>query len=269
MQSAKAERPTLDVPYEPTPTEVVEEMIRLAGVAGSDIVYDLGCGDGRILLAAAKKTGCGVVGIDIDPRRIRECRANALKEGLSGKAAFHEQNLFDSDLGKATVVMLFLYPDVNIKLRPKLLNELPPGARVVSHSHTMEDWVPDRSARVNWRNLYFWVIPARVGGAWHCEADLGSGPENFLMELNQSYQRFSGNIKFTHDKKGIKKGRLNGEKITFNTGNSRTELHFEGIVREDSITGTIRKDSGEKISWSAIRKPEETRRELLRLLGVY
>jgi len=270
MQHAKAEKTRLDVPYEPSPTQVVEEMIKMAGVGRDDIVYDLGCGDGRIVLAAAKKTGCTAVGIDLDPVRVKESRKNALKEGLSGKVSFHEQDLFDSDLSKATVVMLFLYPDVNLKLRPKLLNELKPGARVVSHCHTMGDWVPDKSARVNWRNLYFWVIPARIDGIWQCEADLGDGPENFTMELNQTYQRFSGSIQSQKDKKGIKKGRLNGEKIAFNTGNSRTELHFfEGIVQEDSITGTIRKDSGHKTSWKAVRKAEENRRGLLRLLGIY
>jgi len=269
MQYAKAARPGLDVPYEPTPTQVVEEMIRMSGVTKHDIVYDLGCGDGRIVLAAARIAGCRAVGIDLDPRRIKESRENALKEGLSGRVSFYEQNLFDSDLSKATVVMLFLYPDVNIKLRPKLLNELRPGTRVVSHCHTMGEWVPDKSARVDWRNLYLWVIPARVDGIWHWEADLGSGPEIFTMELTQSYQRFSGKIKSGQEKKGIKKGRIKGEGITFNTGNSRTELHFEGIVNEDSITGTIRKDSGKTVSWSAIRKPEENRRGLLRLLGIY
>lgn len=269
MQYAKAEKPRLDVPYEPSPTPVVDEMIKLAGVTADDLVYDLGCGDGRIVLAAAKKTGCTAVGIDLDPRRIKESRENALKEGLSGRVTFYQQNLFDSDLSKATVVMLFLYPDVNLKLRPKLLNELKPGTRVVSHSHTMGDWTPDKKTRANWRNLYFWVIPARVEGIWQCEADLGNGPDIFTMDLTQRYQQFSGNVKFQQDKKGIKKGRLVGEKITFNIGNSKTELHFEGVVREDSITGTVRKDSGEAASWKATRKAEENRRELLRLLGIY
>jgi len=269
MQYAKSERLRLDVPYEPSPLEVIDEMIRLAGITRNDTVYDLGCGDGRIVLAAAQKTGCTAVGIDLDPRRIKESKENALREGLSGKVSFYEQCLFDSDLSKATVVMLFLYPDVNIKLRDKLLNELNPGTRVVSHSHTMGDWVPDKSTRANWRNLYFWVIPARVEGKWEWESDLGNGPEKFTMELARSYQRFSGNVKSDQEKKGIKKGRLNGEKITFNTGNSKTEMHFEGIVKEDCITGAIRKDSGEAISWTAVRKPEENRRALLKLLGIY
>lgn len=269
MQYAKSERPRLDVPYEPSPAQVVEEMIKLAGVTEEDLVYDLGCGDGRIVLAAAEKTGCTAIGIDLDPRRIKESKENALREGLSGKVSFYEQNLFDADLSKATVVMLFLYPDVNIKLRPKLLNELKPGTRVVSHSHTMGDWAPDKSARANWRNLYFWVIPARVDGKWRCEADLGNGPENFTLELTQSYQRFSGSVKSEQEKKGIKKGRLTGEKITFNTGNSKTELHFEGIVKGESITGTIRNDSGEAVPWKAAKLAEEEKGGLLRLLNMF
>lgn len=269
MQYAKVQRPRLDVPYEPSPEEVVEEMIELAGVTDDDVVFDLGCGDGRIVLAAARKTGCRAIGIDLDPRRIKESRENALREGLAGKVSFYEQNLFDSDLSKATVVMLFLYPDVNLKLRPKLLNELKPGTRVVSHCHAMGEWTADKSARVNWRNIYYWVIPARVDGKWQWQADMGKGPEDFAMELTQSYQRFSGHIESEREKKGIKKGRLNGEKITFNAGNSKTELHFEGVVNGDSINGTIRNSSGKKVSWAAARVVEEGKTGLLRLIRIF
>lgn len=269
MQYAKVQRPRLDVPYEPSPEEVVEEMIELAGVTDDDVVFDLGCGDGRIVLAAARKTGCRAIGIDLDPRRIKESRENALREGLAGKVSFYEQNLFDSDLSKATVVMLFLYPDVNLKLRPKLLNELKPGTRVVSHCHAMGEWTADKSARVNWRNIYYWVIPARVDGKWQWQADMGKGPEDFAMELTQSYQRFSGHIESEREKKGIKKGRLNGEKITFNAGNSKTDLHFEGVVNGDSINGTIRNSSGKKVSWAAARVVEEGKTGLLRLIRIF
>ena len=137
---------TLDVPFEPTPEAVVEEMIRIADVSKEDVVYDLGCGDGRIVIAAAKKTKCRGVGIDIDPERIKESRENAAREGVSDRTRFIVQDLFDSDIRDATVVMIFLYPEVNIRLRPKILNEMNPGARLVSHMHNMGDWLPDKTS---------------------------------------------------------------------------------------------------------------------------
>lgn len=148
------------VPYVRTPEKVVNAMLRVAKVGKDDVVYDLGCGDGRIVIAAAKRGARGV-GIDIDPERIRESIANAEAAGVSDRVQFFQKDLFEVDLSEATVVTLYLVPQINLKLRPKLLAELRPGSRVVSHNYDMGDWEPTRKVRVGARTIYYWVIPER------------------------------------------------------------------------------------------------------------
>jgi SAM-dependent methyltransferase len=150
-----------DVRYEPSSPEIVTAMLKLAQVKPSDVVYDLGCGDGRIVIAAAKQFGARGVGIDIDPDRIREATENARQAGMGSRVKFLNQDLFESDIREATVVTLYLFPWVNLKLRPKLLRELKPGTRVVSHSHDMGDWKPEKEIEVDGHTIYFWTIPAR------------------------------------------------------------------------------------------------------------
>lgn len=153
-----------DVPYEPTPHQVVAEMLKLAHVGANDVVYDLGCGDGRIVIAAVKEFGARGVCVDIDPQRIRESRANAENAGVAQRIQFLTQDLFDTDIRDATVVTLFLYPSVNLKLRPKLREDLKPGTRVVSYVHSMGDWTPQEARTVEGargpRELFLWIIPA-------------------------------------------------------------------------------------------------------------
>jgi len=151
--------PVLDVPYVPTPPEVVEKMLELAQVGAKDVVYDLGCGDGRIVIAAAKQRGARGVGIDIDPERIGEARANAQKEGVADQARFRVGDLFKSDFSRATVVTLYLLPEINRRLRPQLWRQLKVGTRVVSHEFDMGDaWPPDRSEMVGARRVHSWTI---------------------------------------------------------------------------------------------------------------
>jgi SAM-dependent methyltransferase len=147
----------IDVPFVPTPEEVVEGMLRLANVKRGDVVYDLGSGDGRIVIAAAKRGARGV-GIDIDPQRVAEASRNANTAKVADRVRFLNQDLFDSDLGEATVVTLYLLPRLNLKLRPKLLAELKPGTRIVSHGFDMGDWKPDRVAEVGHTTIYLWTI---------------------------------------------------------------------------------------------------------------
>jgi ribosomal protein L11 methylase PrmA len=150
-----------DVMYVPTPQELVEDMLRLADVKRGDVLYDLGSGDGRIPVTAANKYGIRAVGIDIDPERIREAHANARRKGVAKLVTFRQQDLFTADFREATVVTLYLLPDLNLKLRPQLLQQLRPGTRVVSHQFDMGDWKPDKTLESNGRTVYFWVIPAR------------------------------------------------------------------------------------------------------------
>jgi ubiquinone/menaquinone biosynthesis C-methylase UbiE len=152
------------VPFVPTSQELVVEMLKLANVNKNDVVYDLGCGDGRIVVTAAKQYGAHAVGVDINPERIKEATENARKAGVTDKVKFVEGDLFTAEIHPATVVTLYLLPNVNMKLRPRLLKELKPGTRVVSHSFDMEDWKPDKEIDVNGSRLYLWVIPEKGAG---------------------------------------------------------------------------------------------------------
>ncbi len=160
--STATPEPNYDVPYVPTPTAVVAEMLRMADVGKNDVIYDLGSGDGRIVITAAKERGARGVGIDINPARIKEANGNARAAGVSERVEFREQNLFDADLSEATVVTLYLLPAINAKLRPKLLRELKPGTRIVSHEFGIGDWESERTVDVDGSLVHLWTIPART-----------------------------------------------------------------------------------------------------------
>jgi cyclopropane fatty-acyl-phospholipid synthase-like methyltransferase len=152
----------LDVPYVPSPNEVVETMLKLAEVKASDTVIDLGCGDGRIVVMAAERFGAKGIGYDLNPERIKEANENAIRAKVQDKVKFMEKNLFDADIKAASVVTLYLLPGVNEKLKPRLLSDLKPGTRVVSHSFEMgEDWKPEKTIEVNGRRVHLWIIPAK------------------------------------------------------------------------------------------------------------
>ena len=152
---------TPDVPYVPTSQDVVDAMLKLAKVTNNDVVYDLGCGDGRIVITAAKKYGATGTGIDINPNRIQEARQNALNAQVSDKVKFMEGDLFETDFSEASVVTLYLLPAVNLKLRPLLLKQLKPGTRIVSHAFDMGDWKPEEKIVVNGSTIYFWTVPEK------------------------------------------------------------------------------------------------------------
>jgi precorrin-6B methylase 2 len=159
-QQATAPKRTPDVPYVPTPQPVVDAMLKLGEVKKGDILYDLGSGDGRIPITAAKVYGVRGTGIDINPERIAEAEANAKAEKVTDRVRFLNQDLFEANIGDATVVTLYLLPSINLKLRPKLWKELKPGTRIVSHSFDMGDWQPEKRIEVDGRYLYLWRVPA-------------------------------------------------------------------------------------------------------------
>jgi len=150
-----------DVPFDPSPRHVVDQMLKLADVRKGDVLYDLGCGDGRIVIAAAQQFGTRGVGIDIDPQRIKESVENARLAGVLDRVTFRNEDLFEADLADATVVTLFLWPEVNLKLRPKLWRDLKPGTRVVSYYWDMGDWVPEKEIEVDGHPIYLWTIPPK------------------------------------------------------------------------------------------------------------
>ncbi|MEH1957789.1 class I SAM-dependent methyltransferase [Nostoc sp.] len=160
--TTQAQEPPGDVPYVPTPQPVVDAMLQVAKVGKNDVLYDLGSGDGRIVNTAAQKYGTRGIGIDINPERIKEANENAKKAGVTERVKFVQQDLFTTDFSEATVVTLYLLPEVNAKLRPKLLKELKPGTRIVSHAFDMGNWKPQQMLNVQGKTIYYWVVPEQV-----------------------------------------------------------------------------------------------------------
>jgi SAM-dependent methyltransferase len=255
------EKTKLDVPYEPSSEEVVRAMLEIAQVGKDDLVYDLGCGDGRIVIAAAQKAGARGVGVDLDPERIKESLGNARKARVTDRVQFFQQDLFQTDIGKATVVMLYLWPEVNLKLRPKLLRELKPGTRVVSHSHDMGSWVHDQTAGTpDGHRVYFWVIPANVTGIW--EWTMPGEKERCVMKLSQQFQLVSGTLRSGPHEVRVKNPELRGDRLQFiferfSKGQMQT-LRFTGRVQGDLVEGTVEEmtaGSQGKQTWKAKRDP--------------
>jgi SAM-dependent methyltransferase len=242
-ESARKAAPKLDVSYEPTPQPVVNAMLDMAGVRAGDVVLDLGCGDGRIPITAATAYGAKGVGVDLDPQRIKEARANADRNGVVDKVSFSEGDLFKTDLGQATVITLFLWPDINIKLRPRLL-DLSPGTRVVSHAHDMGDWRPDKKRVLGDSDVFLWTVPARINGQWQMEV----GGRTMEVAIRQKYQRFAGSAVVDGRPRPIRNGRIDGAQVRFDLAVSgRKPQRFEGRL---TPAGDI---AGE--GWQAKRKP--------------
>lgn len=226
---------TPDVPYVPTPQDVVEKMLEMADVKEGEVVYDLGCGDGRIVITAARDRGARGVGVDINPQRIEESNANAAEAGVQDKVEFRVEDLFEmKDLNKADVVTLYLLPSVNLKLRPKLLEELDPGKRVVSHAFDMDDWQPDQQEIVNGKQVYFWIIPARVEGAWNA-GDNGKASFN----LKQSFQKVTGTVELDGTTYNIEEGHLRGADLRLTAASGDDRIIFDGKLDNDRLSGQI------------------------------
>ncbi|MBD2120119.1 cyclopropane-fatty-acyl-phospholipid synthase family protein [Trichocoleus sp. FACHB-262] len=236
-----------EVPYVVTPNEVVAEMLKVARVTDRDQLYDLGSGDGRIVLTAAQKYGTRGVGVELDPKLIQESNASAQKAGLGDRVKFLQQDLFQTNLRDATVVTLYLLPAVNLKLQPKLLNELKPGSRVVSHAFDLGDWKPDKTLTVKVPKtgrihaVYYWVVPAQVAGNWQgtLATPLGRQPVNLL--LRQQFQQVTGAATAGNATLAIRNAKLTGNQISFTTnkkvqGQAAT-IQFAGRVEGNTLKG--------------------------------
>ena len=186
--------PRLDVPYVPTPQEVVDRMLAMAKVSGKDFVMDLGCGDGRMLVTAASKFGSRGRGVDLNPVRIKEANANAQSAKVSDKVTFEVKNLFETSIADADVLTMYLLPSVNLQLRSRIFDEMKPGSRIVSHSFDMGDWDADLRDQVNYSRIYYWVVPAKIAGKWI----ITDGADKIEAELVQTHQKITGGtVKFT------------------------------------------------------------------------
>ena len=255
-----------DVPYVPTKHEVVAEMLRMAEVGKDDVLYDLGCGDGRIVITAAKEMGARGIGIDINPRRIEESMANAIKSKVTNRVKFIEQDLFKADLSEATVVSLYLLTAVNLKLRPMLFSQLKPGTRLVSHNYGMGKWNPDQTSRVRTaqddHTVYYWVIPANVTGTWEWTMPSGMEKKRYKLKLDQKFQNVAGTVSASVSKKPVKNLKLTGDILQFSfvqkIDGQLITMQFEGKVKGDSIKGVVVTNGGAmsgEYSWNAKRDP--------------
>jgi SAM-dependent methyltransferase len=235
-----------DVPYVPTPEDVVEKMLDMADVKEGDVVYDLGCGDGRIVIAAAKRGATGI-GVDIDPQRIEESNANAKAAGVTDKVKFEIKNLFDMEFGDANVLAMYLLPSVNLQLRPKILNDMKPGSRVVSHAFDMGDWEADEEANVDYRTVYYWTVPAKVGGTWDVKIQTDQGEQQAQLDLRQEFQMVSGTARIGDREVELQDVKLKGDKLTFS-------LNGAGNVPAQQIVARI---DGEKMQSAAKGENQE------------
>lgn len=265
---AQSQEKELDTPYVPTPQAVVERMLDMAQVKASDMVIDLGSGDGRIMITAAKRHGARGFGVEIDPRLVKRSNEEAKRVGVAERVKFLQQDLFSTDFHEAAVLTLYLLPDVNIALRPKILAELKPGTRVVSHDYGMGEWRPDAQETVPAPDktvgtrkesmVYLWIVPARIEGEWIFELSSGGKTRRTRLVLKQRYQFVSGAVELTgQGDVQISDGRLRGNEVRLVLppgALDRGPVELVGRVTGDSLTGTVRRGEREVANWSARRK---------------
>ncbi len=247
----------LDVPFVPTPQPVVDRMLELADVGPGDYVIDLGSGDGRIVIAAAE-LGATAHGIDLDPERIEQANKNARMAGVTDRVMFVEGDIFEEDFSEASVITMYLLSSVNRRLRPRLLEELRPGTRVVSHSFDMGDWEPEQTVEVEpydsnvVHHIYFWIIPARVDGRW--EWNIDGRPH--ALSVAQQYQQVDVTLNSGNGVLKTSNAVLRGKRISFMADRGNQHYVYSGETDGDRITGSVQIHTGDNHrieSWSATR----------------
>jgi SAM-dependent methyltransferase len=255
-----------DVHFQTTPQKVVEEMLEMAKVTKDDTVYDLGCGDGRFVITAAKKYGARGVGIDIDPKRVQESHQKAIEAGVTDRVRFIEDDLFTTHINEATVITLYLLQELNLKLRPKLLRELKPGSRIVSYVYDMGDWKPDTMRPLGNSTFYYyvWVIPADVAGVWRWSVPTQKGDRPYTLRLNQNFQEVNGHVTIQEGRRiRIKEAELTGDGLNFalkydEANKQKVVMQFNGRISGDTIHGNVEVTGGPfagRYTWTARRNP--------------
>jgi len=241
-----------DVVWVPTPDALVERMLRMARVGPKDYVIDLGSGDGRTVIAAAK-LGARATGIEYNPDMVALSIKNAEKAGMGDKVKFMKADIFETDFSEATVITMYLLPSLNIKLRPKLL-DMRPGTRLVSHAFNMEDWQPDQTVTVEGRDAFLWIVPAKVGGSWKLSTPAGNGEEAWQLTLAQQFQRLSGGVKGAGRSFDLIDPKVTGSavKFAFVDGNG-IKREFNGRVSGGKMEGTTQTQGGTPVKWTAVR----------------
>lgn len=258
-----------DTPYVQTPANVVKAMLETAKVGPKDYVIDLGSGDGRMVITAAKEYGARGFGVDHDARLVRLANANAAKEGVADRAVFYARDLYKTDVHRATVMSIYLLPEVNLMVRPKLLRELKPGTRIVSHDYDMGEWKPDAQFKLEApgktvgrdpvSKVFYWVVPANVTGEWSATVRTSPKPQEITLRLAQKFQFAEGSIEAGDSRLPLEGVKLVGPQLTFearlpSAAGSATVQEFSGRVVGDSIEGTLKTAPNERaIAWRARR----------------
>jgi hypothetical protein len=258
----------LDTPYVPTPQAVVDRMLDLAQVKADDMVIDLGSGDGRLVITAAQKYGAHGFGVELDPRLVQRSNESAARAGVADRAKFLQQDLFQTDFHQASVLTLYLLPDVNMALRPKILAELKPGTRVVSHDYGMRDWRPDAEETVpapdktvgarKESSVYLWIVPANIEGSWDLRIGAGAKTQRIPLALKQQFQIVTGTVRVAgHGSVPVSDGRLRGNEIRLTLPGDvagRDPVQLVGRLQGDSLKGSVRSGDREIAVWSARRR---------------
>jgi hypothetical protein len=256
----------VDVPYVPTPQIVVEEMLRLANVGPQDFVIDLGSGDGRIVIAAAKRHGARGFGVDVDGALVSEARREARRQGVADRVEFKTENLFLTEIDRATVLTLYLFPSLMMRLRPQLIAQLKPGTRVVSHDFDMGGWradtqltvpVPDKPHGPPRSEVYLWIVPANAAGTWRWRSTIGSAEVDCELALSQAFQELDGSLLLGGKPGRFADGRMRGAEIRFaliaDVDGRALRHEFSGRVNGDAISGIVKPAGRGQLDWKATR----------------
>lgn len=244
-------------PYLPSTHVAVEEMLRVADVQPSDLVVDLGSGDGRIPIAAATQFGARGYGVDINADLVAEANENARKAGVADRVRFEQRDVFETDLRDANVVTLYLLTGLVNRLKPKLLGELKPGTRIVAHDFGFKDWTPDRSVTIS-KNYYLYIVPANVAGTWRLDATVGDAQHSYEVDIKQDHQKIQGGARIESGSGFLPlfESHLEGDRIRFVLVDEGRAHHFEGRVRGAYMEGTVTSGIGRSLvrrSWRAER----------------
>ena len=248
----------LDAPFLPTPNYVILELLAKARVGKDDILYDLGSGDGRIVIEAARQTGCRAVGIEIDADLVDDSRQNAARAGVQDRVRFIVADIFTEDFSEATVLTLYMGSHVNLRLRPKLLRDLKPGTRVASYTFDMGEWKPDNVSTFGKEDAYFWIIPANASGKWQWSEGKGKAKSKWELEVKQVFQEIAGEVSYKGKRFPLQGGKITGTEIRFTLDGDPfgkgAPVEFTGRIQGNSIKGTIGNGTSRR-TWKATRNP--------------
>jgi len=269
-----AQEKDLDTPYVQTPQNVVDKMLEIAKIGPDDYVIDLGSGDGRMVITAATRYGARGFGVDLDRRLVELSNRNAAKAGVAKRAVFYERNLFETDVSAATVLSIYLLPDVNLAIRSRLLATLRPGTRIVSHDYHFGEWPPDLQLEMpapgkkvgigEKSKVFYWMVPGTAAGKWRWQLQRDGKPEDHELSLDQNFQKLQGTLAVSGRPAKLEGLALAGEQLSFaalvDGGAGAVRYEFSGRIFNNALTGTVRVSRGEKpgaqaqeLAWNATR----------------